>query len=117
MGSNPGGRVITVDIADNVSATTREIPIVAERVEFLSGSSTAPEIVAAIEERVRGHRVLVILDSAHEKDHVARELELYSPMVGVGSYLIVQDTNINGHPVYDDYGPGPGCSRCTPGAI
>jgi cephalosporin hydroxylase len=36
----------------------------------------------------------VILDSDHTHAHVARELEVYSPLVKSGSYLIVMDTSI-----------------------
>lgn len=102
---NPAGRVITVDIK-NIRAENLP-PIAAEKVDFLIGSSTDPELVAGIAQRVRGKRVVVILDSAHHKSHVLAELRAYAPMVPRGSYIIVQDSNVNGHPALPDFGPGP----------
>ena len=52
-------------------------------------------------------RTLLILDSDHNRDHVLRELEAYVPILEPGDYLIVEDTCVNGHPVREDYGPGP----------
>ena len=43
--------------------------------------------------------VLVILDSAHTKNHVYKEMELYGQFVSKGSYLIVEDTNLSFHPI------------------
>jgi cephalosporin hydroxylase len=103
---NPEGRVITIDI-ENDSAEARELPISRRRVDYLIGSSTAPEIVEEVRRRVAGKRVLVILDSLHNMHHVLDELRTYAPMVPRGSYIVVQDTAMNGHPTAPDYGPGP----------
>ena len=50
--------------------------------------------------------VLVILDSDHSKEHVSKELLLYKSIVTTGSYMIVEDTSINGNPLLPDWGPG-----------
>ena len=36
-------------------------------------------------------KVLVLLDSNHSKEHVFAELEAYSPIVSVGSYIVACD--------------------------
>jgi len=103
---NPNGRVITIDI-DDLCAAARDHPLWKQRIDFMLGSSTDAKIVESIAQRVRGKHVLVVLDSDHRKEHVLNELKLYSPMVNVGGYLIVQDTEVNGHPVHPAFGPGP----------
>jgi cephalosporin hydroxylase len=51
--------------------------------------------------------VLIILDGDHQCNHVLDELRLYSTLVRLGGFVIVEDTNINGHPTLPTYGPGP----------
>lgn len=100
MGSE--GKIITIDI--NASPNCPQD----DRIIYLQGSSTSPEIVRIVQKEVeKSKTVLVCLDSDHSKDHVQKELNIYSNFVTVGSYLIVEDTNINGHPVYLKHGPGP----------
>ena len=87
----PDSKVITIDVNDQTNAA-RETDIWKRRVEFLKGSSTAPATVQNVRQQVEGKRALVILDSLHTRDHVYDELKIYSKMVPVGSYIIVQDT-------------------------
>lgn len=103
---NPQGRVITIDVKDQAEEA-RRLPVVKDKVDFLLGSSTAPDIVAEVTRRVQGKKVVVLLDSDHSKKHVLDEIRAYSALVPVGSYLVVQDTNVNGHPVQPNFGPGP----------
>lgn len=103
---NPEGRVISIDIEDKM-AEARKLPIVKERVEYIIGSSTAVDVVDQIKQKVGDKKVLVILDSDHRKAHVSSELKIYSEMIPVGGYLIVQDSNVNGHPAAPGWGEGP----------
>jgi cephalosporin hydroxylase len=103
---NPDARVITIDIEDKRTFRAKS-GIAARKVDFLLGSSTSPKIVAEVTRRVKGKKVVVILDSAHNAEHVLNELRAYAPLVGVGSYVIVQDGVINGHPLPGNTGPGP----------
>lgn len=69
----------------------------------------AHETIEEVKRYIDGKKVLLILDSVHTKIHVDEELRLYAPLVTVpGSYLVVEDTDHNGHPVLADYGPAAG---------
>jgi cephalosporin hydroxylase len=50
---------------------------------------------------------MVILDSDHSQEHVARELDRYAAFVTPGSYLIVQDGCIDTLPTARSQRPGP----------
>ncbi|MEA2064357.1 MAG: CmcI family methyltransferase [Gemmatimonadota bacterium] len=96
------GRVISIDIEERAGRPQHE------RITYLTGSSTDSRIVERVTRMVAGPgKVMVILDSDHSMEHVRAELETYAPLVSPGSYLIVEDSNVNGHPVYEKHGPGP----------
>jgi len=79
-----------------------------DRITHLNGSSTDPDIFKTISSKIKpGDSVMVVLDSDHTEKHVLKELELYAPLVTRNQYCIVEDTNINGHPVEPDFGAGP----------
>jgi cephalosporin hydroxylase len=94
------GRVVGVDI--DIRAQNRieiERHPLAGRITMIEGSSIDVAVAARVVELARGAvRALVLLDSNHTHEHVLRELELYSPLVGSGSYVIVFDTIIEDLP-------------------
>jgi cephalosporin hydroxylase len=95
------GEVVSIDV-EPVRDDYPEHP----RITYLGGrSSTDPDVVDEIRERVAGRNVLVILDSDHSQAHVEAELEVYAPLVPIGCYLVVEDSNIGR--IRKDLMPGP----------
>ena len=96
------GEIVSIDIVRRPEWPSHP------RLTYLTGSSTSPAILDDVRQRAaKAERVMVILDSDHKKDHVLAELRAFAPLVSKESYLIVEDTNINGHPVFPGFGPGP----------
>jgi cephalosporin hydroxylase len=95
------GRVITIDREDKPGRPVHP------RISYWLGSSVDDSIVAEARKAAGGGRTMVVLDSDHSAAHVFQEIMCYSPLVRVGDYLVVEDTNVNGHPTYPDFGPGP----------
>ncbi|MBI4665192.1 MAG: hypothetical protein HY751_02145 [Nitrospinae bacterium] len=99
------GRVITVDVkGEQTVGSWRPVhPLIT----YMRGFSTDPAIVEAVQKECEGKTVMVILDSDHSRKNVNAELAAYAPLVSVGQYLIVEDSNVNGHPVLPEHGEGP----------
>jgi cephalosporin hydroxylase len=100
-------KVLTVDITDYVKGLADQHPLWKKYVTFYLGSSTDNAIVSQIAARVKGKKVIVTLDSDHSMNHVLEEMKMYAPLVNHGSYLVVEDTHMDGVPTQPDFGPGP----------
>ncbi|MDY0073242.1 MAG: CmcI family methyltransferase [Thauera sp.] len=98
--------VLSVDVEDG-GLDPRVLA--APGVEFMKSSSIAPAVgarIAALRAQLPGP-VFFILDSDHRKPHVLDELLSLREHTRSGDYLIVEDSNINGHPVLPGWGEGP----------
>jgi cephalosporin hydroxylase len=99
-------KIFSVDIQDEtLDSRVRDVAAV----ELLTTSSTAPEVT----ERIRQLRqeypgpMFAIVDSDHAKDHVLQEMLDLRQVQTAGDYLVVEDGDVNGHPIFPDFGPGP----------
>jgi cephalosporin hydroxylase len=95
------GEILTIDIDKTIARPTHP------RITYVHGSSADAGLIESLLANRPDERRLVVLDSDHSKAHVLRELELLERYVSVGSYVIVEDTNINGHPTFPTFGEGP----------
>lgn len=87
------GKVVGVDIDirphNRVAIESHPLK---HRIELIEGSSIAPDTLTAVRMAVgSAGTVLVMLDSNHTEAHVLQELELYSPLVTPGSYIVAHD--------------------------
>ena len=89
---------VDVDIRAHNRVEIEKHPL-ARRIRMIQGSSVDDAVAAQVRAAAGGRRrVLVSLDSNHTHDHVSRELQLYSPLVTRGSYLVVFDTVVEDMP-------------------
>jgi cephalosporin hydroxylase len=109
MKAPPSTIVVGIDILLTGPAKNLSHP----RIRLLQGNSVDSKLVESVR-HILPHqgRGLVSLDSDHSKQHVLAELNAYKGFMGVGSYIVVEDTNINGHPVRRSFGPGPHEAVC-----
>jgi cephalosporin hydroxylase len=96
------GRIVTVDDQRGSDSIQHE------RISFVEGVPSSSEAVAQVRALTGDEpRSLVILASRGGAMRIAQEFRAYAPLVPVGSYVVVENTIVNGHPVWPGYGPGP----------
>jgi len=94
---------IDIDIREHNRVQIEKHPMF-KRIRMIQGSSIDEKVVKQVYDFCRGRKsVLVVLDSNHTHAHVLRELQLYSPFVTKGSYLVVFDTVVEDMP--EDFSP------------
>ena len=108
----PKCRIISVDIdGNNWRHTLKTLELaekdkVLERITFVEASSTSPEFLKVVANQVKpDSKVLIILDSLHTKEHVLAELKALAGFVSKDSYIIVNDTYMEG--MYLSYAHAP----------
>jgi len=114
------GKVLGIDVdprEENMKALEHH-PL-RHRISVVKGDSVDPQTLDAAKDFVYSFPdpppILVSLDSNHTHDHVLQELRLYSPLVSVGSYVVVFDTAIEkfAHLIEKDRPWGPGNNPAT----
>jgi cephalosporin hydroxylase len=89
------GEIITIDIEDKKGRPQHK------RIQYHIDSSISDETIEMVKKKASGKKsVMVILDSDHSKEHVAKELKRYNQFVSMGNYLIVEDSNLDGNPIH-----------------
>jgi cephalosporin hydroxylase len=87
------GRVISIDIdiRPHNRKALEEHPL-KKRITLIERSSTEPDTLKEVQGLIHSQEtVMAFLDSNHSKDHVRKELELYSSLINAGSYIVAAD--------------------------
>ncbi len=99
-------KVLSVDIdLTHISDEAKSHPFI-EWLECSTADQAVAERIVELRAALPGS-VFFILDSNHAKEHVLAELENIRQVTRPGDYVVVEDGNINGHPVLPGWGDGP----------
>jgi cephalosporin hydroxylase len=104
--TSSNSRVLTIDIkSHHIDERVR----FSDHIEVLNCSTTDPLVgkrIQALRDENPGP-AFAILDSDHRKEHVLDEMKSLRTALRKGDYLVVEDSNVNGHPVLPNWGDGP----------
>jgi len=99
-GGPENGMVLGIDIdIRNHNREAIHLHPMSKRIEMIQGSSIDSSIAQQVRNRaLSSKKVMVFLDSNHTHKHVLQELQLYAPLVSLGSYIVVFDTVVEDLP-------------------
>jgi cephalosporin hydroxylase len=99
-------KVISIDLD---TSRISEQALTDRDIQVLAMSSTDSRVRTALEAGRKSFAgpAFAILDSNHSKEHVLAEMLSLRGVLKAGDYLVVEDSNVNGHPVFHAFGPGP----------
>jgi cephalosporin hydroxylase len=96
------GQVLSID--DDPGDELPEHP----RITYLAGHPTHAATAQRVRELVgEPPDALVVLGTRGSRQRMMAEFGLYAPLVPRGSYVVMEQTIVNGHPVWPSFGPGP----------
>ena len=97
------GRVVSID--PHVAENRAEHP----RITYIEGQAQDAETFGRVRELVGDtpHALVVLGSLPGTNLRIEGEFKVYAQFVPVDSYVIVENTIVNGHPVWPGFGPGP----------
>ena len=115
-GTGGGGRALFLaticDLIDHgrvLSIDDYPVPNLVEhpRIEYLRRDPAEEETAAAVRELVGERPRALLIFGAAKMSRLMTLYEHYGPLVPVGSYIVFEDTILNGHPVWTGLRAGP----------
>merc|ERR1719174_1728435 len=92
---NPDASIVTMD-PDSSNIDPNGLFHKTPGIKFLNGASNDPAILQQVTAIAAGKKkVMVVQDGLHSYEGVLSDLQMYDPLVTVGSYFVVQDTTLD----------------------
>ncbi|MGA1839242.1 MAG: CmcI family methyltransferase [bacterium] len=99
-------KIITIDInKENIDQKVFSDPNIKVIISDSTDTSIVKQILS-VRDQFAGP-MFVIVDSDHSANHVYKEMVMLRRILKKGDWVIIEDGNINGHPILPNWGDGP----------
>jgi cephalosporin hydroxylase len=96
------GRVVSVD------SKPRDDRPQHPRITYVTGEPMDDDTVREVHDIVGASpNAVLLLGARGTRQRILKELQAYEALVPLGSYVVIEDTIVNGHPVWPTFGAGP----------